>query len=281
MIKSILVCTDGSEYSDVATEYGIHLATRLKARILGLHVLDQRMLDGPLLADISGWIGAQPYAAQVQSFRKLMEEKGEAVIGSFSQKCRSAGLEPETRVKLGHPPSVILEEEARAELVVMGQKGEHAGVIGELTGSIVERVVRHSVKPCLVTPARFSPITRILVAYDGSGHSSKALQEAAELTAALNLPVTAVTVAEGGNRERAEEISRDAVKIMQSHACRQSSARVIEGNASTVIMEAARQEKCDFIVLGAYGHNRIREMMIGSTTTQILSRAKMPVMLVR
>ena len=281
MIKSILVCTDGSPYSDAAAEYGIHLAGRLKARILGLHVLDQRMLDGPLLADISGWVGAQPYAAHVQSFRLLMEEKGKAVIQAFDEKCRAAGLEPECRVKTGHPPRVILEEEARAELVVLGQKGEHAGLIGELAGSIVERVVRYSVKPCLVTPGRFDPITRILVAYDGSGHSSKGLQEASELAVALDLPLVALTVAEGGQRTRADEIARDAEKIVRSHGCKQANVLVMEGNASTVILEAARQERCDLIVLGAYGHNRIREMMIGSITTHILSRSRIPVMLAR
>ena len=80
MIKSILVCTDGSENGNTACEYAADLAVKLKAKIAALHVLDSRMLEGPLLADISGWLGAQPFAAQLDQFRTLMESKGEAVI---------------------------------------------------------------------------------------------------------------------------------------------------------------------------------------------------------
>ncbi|MBN1270588.1 MAG: universal stress protein, partial [Kiritimatiellae bacterium] len=123
MIKSILVCTDGSEYGDTACDYAIHLAGKLKARLMGLHVLDSRMLEGPLMADISGWVGAQPYGAQLQQFRDLMEKKGEAVINAFTDRCEKAGLTAETWMKMGHPARVVLQEEGRAELLIMGQKG--------------------------------------------------------------------------------------------------------------------------------------------------------------
>ena len=87
MIKSILVCTDGSPHGDTACEYAIPDRGSRRA-CSGLHVLDSRMLEGPLMADISGWIGAQPYGAQLQQFRELMEQKGEAVIRRFDNRCR-------------------------------------------------------------------------------------------------------------------------------------------------------------------------------------------------
>jgi len=152
MIKSILVCLDGSEHGDAACAMALHLTARLQARLLGLHVLDSRMLEGPLMADLSGWIGAQPYGAQLQQFRELMEQKGQAVVRAFDDRCSKAGIQAESWLKMGHPARVILEEEARAELVVMGQRGEHAEWMGGLMGSTVERVVRHSVKPCLIVP---------------------------------------------------------------------------------------------------------------------------------
>lgn len=281
MIKSILVCTDGSTHSEIAADYGIHLATRLKARILGLHVLDLRMLEGPLLADISGWVGAQPYGFQVQQFRGLMEQKGDAVISAFNARCQAAGLKADSRVKMGHPPRVIVEEEARAELLVMGQKGEHADLIGDMTGSIVERVVRNSVKPCLITPSQFKPVTRILAAYDGSGHASKALQEAIELAQALSIPLVILTVLDAGNGGRAEDVSRDAAAIADSHGCAPEAVLLVPGSPASVILDVAYERHCDLIVLGAYGHSRIREMVIGSTTAHVLARARCSVMLVR
>ena len=280
MIKSILVCTDGSRHGDVACEYAIALTQQLHARLLGLHVLDSRMLDGPLMADISGWVGALPFGAQLQQFRELMEKKGETVIRAFNSRCEKAGVTAETWVKMGHPPKIILEEEVRAELLVMGQKGEHAEWIGDMNGSMVERVVRHSVKPCMITPDAFRPISRIMIAYDGSAHASQALHEATELAQALKVELVILTVAESDDPKCANEFSKDAIELVKAHGI-QALNLVVKGKPAASILEKARDERCDLIVVGAYGHSRIREMIVGSTTAQIITKSKAPVMLVR
>ena len=280
MIKSILLCMDGSTHSDAAIAYSIHLAGQLKARLIGLHVLDSRMLEGPLMADLSGWIGAQPFGDQLHQFRDLMDQKGRAVVAAFAERCEQAGLPAENGLKMGHPARVILEEEARAELVVLGQRGEHAEWMGDMLGSTVERVVRHSVKPCLVIPDTFSAPERILAAYDGSAHASQALREAAELAVALNLEVVTLSVAEAGDQDKAARLSRDALALVGAHGCK-ARTLVAEGKSSTAILEHAERERCNLIVVGAYGHSRIREMILGSTTTTLLARSTVPVMLVR
>lgn len=280
MIKSILVCMDGSPHGDAACELALYLTSRLQARLLGLHVLDSRMLEGPLMADLSGWIGAQPYGAQLQQFRELMEQKGQAVVRTFDDRCARAGVQAESWLKMGHPARVILEEEARAELVIMGQRGEHADWMGDLMGSTAERVIRHSVKPCLIVPDTFKPFTRVLAAYDGSLHASQALREAAELAVALDLEIVALTVAEGGDRAKAESVSKDAMALISAHGAR-ARAQIGAGRSAEAILECAQKEACDLIVVGAYGHSRVREMILGSTTTTLVTRSPLPVMLVR
>ena len=280
MIKNILVCTDGSPYGDTACDYAIHLTQRLGARLIGLHALDSRMLEGPLMADISNWVGAQPYGGQLANFTQLMREKGETILTAFEERCRAAGVTAESAIHSGHPVRIILEEEARAELVVMGRKGEHAPWLGDMMGSSVERVVRHSVKPCLVVPQEFTPVTRILAAFDGSQHSSQALHEAIELAAALGVGLVMLTAAENGGRENAERISAEGVRMARAHQCALT-ALVPDGHPATVILQTAIVEKCDLIVMGAYGHSRIREMILGSNTNALLLRADIPVMLVR
>ena len=61
MIKSILVALDGSQHADSALEYAIWLARRLRARIIGLHVLDIVSIEGSFLHDVSGSLGFEPY----------------------------------------------------------------------------------------------------------------------------------------------------------------------------------------------------------------------------
>jgi nucleotide-binding universal stress UspA family protein len=280
MIKSVLVCTDGSENGNTACAYAVDLAVKLKAELAALHVLDARMLEGPLLADISGWLGAQPFAGQLEQFRALMENKGAAIIEAFESMAREKGIEAKGAVKTGHPAQVILEAESRAELIVMGQNGEHADFGGDLIGSIVERVARHSLKPCLITPVRHTSVSKILCAFDGSAHSSRALHEAIELALALHVPLVILTVVDDFNSDEARTVSEEGIKLARAHECPAANL-VEEGEAAKVILTRAEELGCNLIVVGAYGHGRIRELVLGSTTTKLIADARVPLMLVR
>ena len=280
MIKTMMVFTDGSEGGDTASRYAVFLAKRLGAKLTGCHVLDSRLLEGPLLADISGWIGAQPFSGQLKQFRDLLQQKGEAVIAALLNLAESEGLDMDAQLKMGHPARIILEEEARAELIVLGQNGEHAELTGEFIGSTVERVARHSVKPCMVTPNVFRPITKILCAFDGSAHSSKALHEAIELALALQAPLVILSVAESHDLALARERAEDGIRMARAHECAAANL-VVEGRPDQMIPLKAEELGCELIVVGAYGHSRIREMILGSTTHTLITQSHLPVLLVR
>lgn len=280
MIKSILVCTDGSSAGDAARDYGIYLAKTLKAHLKGLHVLDARTLDGPLMATVSGWVGALPYNIELMQFRELLQQKGNTIIEAFNARCREEGIDAETIVSMGYPARVIIEEEINADILILGQKGEHAAWLGESAGSTVSRVVRHSAKPVLVTPVTFTPIRKILAAYDGSDHATQAVREAATLAAALQVPLEVLTVAPTRDTEEANRMSREGMNIaIPIH--KQVSHLVGSGEPHVVIMGMAEHYNFDLIVAGAFGHSRIREMIIGSTTQQMIMRSTVPVMLIR
>lgn len=280
MFKSILVCTDGSKYGDTAREYGLHLAQRVGARLAGLHVMDSRILEGPLMADISGWIGASPYAAQLPQFRELLREKAEAVGEAFRARCAEAGLEAEMRLRTGHPLPLILEESRQFELLALGQKGEHADFVGEMMGATAERVCRHVERPCLLTPEKFRPITRILAAFDGSGHAGKALTVAAELAVTLREPLVLLTVDEKGDLAAARETNAAGERIARDHGA-QVEARVTEGKAGATILRVAEETGSNLIAMGAFGHSRIREFFIGGAAAQVAARTQMPVLMAR
>jgi len=281
MFKSIMVCTDGSSYSETASEYGIHLAKKVGARLIGLHVMDARLLEGPLMADISGWIGASPYAAQLPQFRELLREKAEAIGEAFATACQEAGIAPEVTVRTGHPISVILEESAKVELTVLGQKGEHAEFLGEMMGSTAERISRHIRRPCLLTPAGFRPIRKILAAYDGSAQAGAALELAAELAAALAVPLTILTIAQKDDGEAARAAAANGVRMARDHGAEADSVTMAVGRAGPAILQAAEERNCDLIALGSIGHSRFREFFIGSAAAHVAARSSRPVLMVR
>lgn len=280
MIKSILFCTDGSEYASVAGDYAVWLAQKLGARIAALHVTDVRLLEGPLLADISGAIGAQPYQALVPQLQEMQKQRAAVILGAVADRCRKAGVPCSMLHRTGSLVENIAEEETRTELVVLGQRGEHASTLGHFLGSSVERVVRHSIKPCLVTPAKFREIRQTLMAYDGSAHSSKSLQVAIELCRALNLKLDIVTVLPSPPETGVTPPLEDAVRMAKDHGI-DPSAETLVGHAEQQILECAERRQSDLIVMGAYGHTRIREMILGSTTSHVVRKSDVPVLLTR
>lgn len=280
MIKTLMVFTDGSDDGTVACRYALFLSKHLNAKLTGCHILDSRMLEGPLMADISGWIGAEPFSGQLKQFRDLMQQKGEAVLAALVSLAEAEGVDIEPVLKMGHPARVILEEELRTEMIVLGQNGEHTEQTGEFIGSTVERVARHSIKPCLITPSEFEPVNKILCAFDGSAHSGKALHEAVELALTLQTPLVILSVAETHDLRAAREIAEDGIQMARAHECAAANL-VVEGRPDQIIPMKAEELGCGLIVVGAYGHSRMREMILGSTTTSLITRARKPVLLVR
>lgn len=280
MTQKILVCTDGSDYAKTACDYAFFLAGLNKGSVTGIHVLDSRMLEAPMMVDSAGWIGAEPFGEQLQLFREVTEKKGEAVADAFNKYVAEKGADASIEIKMGHPPAVILDEEENFDLVIAGQKGEDAQWIGSMIGSTAERVARHSTKPCMITPEKFVPVTRILAAFDGSEHAREALTKASEMAKANRFELIMLCVADGVEPEENQRIADEGMAIIQSYGC-DAEAIVAEGDAEALILDTVAKRECNLLVVGAYGHSRIREMILGSTTTHLIARSDIPVMLFR
>jgi nucleotide-binding universal stress UspA family protein len=149
-----------------------------------------------------------------------------------------------------------------------------------MLGSSVERMVRASVKPCLVTPAEFREISHVLLAHDGSAESAKALKAGFALTTALRLKLTLVTVCQREHEETASQVLQQAHDQARARGIA-AEAQLVHGDAETEILRLADTAHADLIIMGAYGHTRIRELILGSTTSHVLRKATVPVLLVR
>jgi len=280
MYKTILLCTDGSPAAEVAGDYVIWFAKKLSASLRALYVTDIRLLEGPWLADLSGAVGAQAYSAMLPELQKIQEEKAAMVLAAAKERCQKSGVACETVHETGGLARAILDQERQADLVVLGQHGEHAEWSDEMLGSVVERVVRASVKPCLVTPGKFREINNMLIAYDGSEESSKALRAAIALAPGLGVKVTITMVAALGGEDAARELLEKA-KQRALGGNVEANVEVLHGDPEEQILELRETIAADLIVMGAYGHTRIRELILGSTTSHVIRKATVPVLLVR
>jgi len=275
MIKQILVPTDGSEYATVGVAYSVALAKQHRASLVGLYVVDVKLLEGPFLRDISASLGTAPYVNYQNNIGLILEERGKAALETLQERCRKAGVPVETHLDTGSVSPTIIEYGERVDLIVMGRGGEHGEWLDGLLGSTTERVVRRSACPVLVTGRSDARISRFLVAFDGSAHARKALHFATNLGETWLVPFEVLVVSANG-----EAIMDEAKRYLEAHDLSVDYS-IRDGDPREVILSHAEEREADLLVMGAYGHSKVHELLLGCTTQHVLNHAKCPVLLTR
>jgi nucleotide-binding universal stress UspA family protein len=278
MIKSILIPTDGSVNSSTALDFGLHLSEKFGAEINGLNVIDVRALDGPFLSDISGSLGFIPYQNYLPNFQRILEERADLILDEFQKVCAERGSQAKTRRLTGIISDIIAEEAKKVDLVIMAQRGEHAQWTSGLLGSTTESVVRKSPRPVLVTSQKFRALHSVLSAYDGSIGSNKALKFACEFVHATIGELTVLVA--GQSEEKCRETAAEAEAFIGPYNLK-STVKWAMGEAHEEILKYAESNRIDLIVMGAFGHSRVRELLLGGTTAYIMRKAQLPVLLHR
>ncbi|HNY50129.1 MAG TPA: universal stress protein [Smithella sp.] len=281
MIKKILVPIDGSANSNTALEYGIYIARKMEASLTGLHVIDVNLIQGPILTDISGAVGMPPYEGFFDAIEKSLQEKADFILKEFQERCRKAVVKSDVRKEIGKVSAIIIEEAKNADLILMARKGEHFHLKeGGLLGSVAGAVVRNSGKPVLVTPEKFIEIESMGLAYDGSAPAIKALNLSLQLSRQNVWPLTVLIVT--------TDLKKAADLIDQIEEANQKEAPVVDCETITVagkeadeIIKFIREGSVELMVMGAYGHNRLRELLLGSTTSHVINKSPIPVLLAR
>jgi nucleotide-binding universal stress UspA family protein len=280
MVKSILIPTDGSDYGKTAIAYGISIARKLSAQLTGLHVVDVRLLQGPVFTDISGSIGLPPYQELLPVIESGLDAKAEAILAEFRVQCEAAGIHPETKKVTGVIDETIIEEgRTCCDWVLLAQRGEHFHIgSGAVLGSTAQSVVRRSGKPVLVTPEHFREIKTMALAFDGSAPACNALKLAVEVSqqALWPLAIVIITDDEALGAKRSQK-----VKDFLAPFTIDGTVIIRKGKEDRELLQFIREGSADLLVMGAYGHNRLRELLLGSTTSSVIRKSTIPVLLTR
>jgi len=282
MIKQILVPTDGSENSLTAADYAISLARLFNANLRGLYVKDVKILTGPMIHDIGTSIGGMvPYGTFSQTIREMLESQADAALNQVEGKCNKAGVAFSREIREGGVSHEIFKSSENCDLIAMGKMGVHAEWRDVFLGTTVEFVVRQTRKPVLITPSEFKPFAKMLIAYDGSSFADKALRSGAEIAHAMKLPVTVVSVSE--KKDDALETLSKAKTFLESYKLIVDTIAKGGSDHAGGILEVCNDEenKFDILVMGAYGHSRLQEMILGSTTVRVMRATNCSILLCR
>jgi len=282
-MNKILLCTDGSAYAQVCCEYGSWLLSRLEdAGVSLLYVSDMRQYQVPLMADLSGSIGVQPYQAILSQLESLESEKAKTLLDAGKSVFEAQGQsDAVTSIhETGFLVDCLKDLEGPYELVMLGKRGENAEFAMEHIGSTIERVARASSKPCLVTSRKFKPVEKVVMAFDGGASCYKSLDFVTRSKLFKGLEVHLVSVPEDRGEDFALKHLKEAESRLEA-AGFTPQCHMLPGVPEDVISRYVEDEGMDMLVMGAYGHSRIRQLLIGSTTTEMIRRCRIPVLLFR
>lgn len=282
--QKIVALVDGSIYSASVCDHAAWIASRTGAPVELIHVLGRR--EASDTHDHSGAIALGARTALMEQLAeldaqraKLISHRGRAILDDAQALLKKAGVtDVATRLRHGDLVEAVADVEADARVILIGKRGEAADFAKGHLGSNLERIVRASHKPVFVAARAFRPIQRVLVAYDGGASAVKAIDHIARSPLFQRLAVHVVTV--GSATPEATKGLEDA-KAMLKAAGIDAETSVLTGQPETALAKLIEEAPFDMLVMGAYGHTRIRSLIIGSTTTAMIRACKVPVVLMR
>lgn len=279
----IIACIDGSVYSDSVADHAAWAALRLDAGVEALQVIGRRE---NVSQDRSGRIVAGARRQLLEELARVDEERAKLVqrqgwldLEDAAERIERAGVaRVETALRHGDLLETLTEREAGADMIVVGKRGAAADFAKLHLGSNLERLLRAARLPVLVAARAFRPIRRAIVAFDGRSSAQKAVDALsrspllAEATIVLVRAGEATAEAEAGLAAAADQLRAGGLAV---------DTRLLEGPAVTAIPAAVAEAGADLLVMGAYGHSRLRTLVIGSTTSEMIRACLIPILVYR
>ena len=273
MVSTILMATDGSEAAMGAERQAASMASRLKARLLGISVIEDCLARG---FREDGLGVAPPPADAVASYLK---SRAEAACRRLAERARSESVESQCETAQGIADDLIVERGQQADLLVLGRDGQNKDYRTGLLGSTVDAVLRKTVKSALVVPEGAPTSGPVVLAFDGSPGSRIAATLAVNLATRLAEPVHVFV----DSKDKGRAVARfDEVRTLVGSLpvpVREISSTL--GRPEVKIVDSAREVRAGLIVMGAFGRNRISEYFIGSNASAVVRTSPVAVLVAR
>lgn len=287
MTSHMLICTDGSEYSEGAVREGLLLAKKQQAKVTALTVID---------------FNAE-FDALAPNLLEKMEEEAAGHVRAVKAKAEKEGIVCEAMVVRSETPYLSIAEEAahrKADLIVMGRRGR-TGLKRLLVGSVAKRTIGHAPCNVLVIPRKAALACRtILVATDGSKFSEVAAREAVTMAKTCGAGLVVITAVPAESSAPLDIVSQNmqkemiagremaaaesSIKFVRDLAEKENvlvSALIYAGTPADVIIHAAEEKKADLIVLGSHGRTGIDRLLLGSVAERVIGTADCATLVVK
>ncbi|MBN2411888.1 universal stress protein [candidate division KSB1 bacterium] len=278
MFKNIMLAVDGSNYTDSVLSLGITLARAFHSHLQVLTVADIRVFEWATAIGSDGFVPITPTSLYQKESIRLLEEKCIKVLEKCNQILEKEKLDFEVEKMVSSPVNAIIERSQISDLVIMGKCGEFSRWERTQLGATVETVSRLIRKPVIITDKKHSPIQKILFGYDGSANANQAMLFVGHLGEKLNAAITVLTITD--DQELGEHYLKEAEKYLKSYKVKIEFV-LLPGTPDKEIIKYAENNNINLVAIGAYGHSRIREALLGSNTDYVLRYSPCHVLLAK
>ena len=282
-MPALLSCTDGSAYAPSLYQYTAWAAMRLGAAVEVLHVYPSAAPFFIPPVDFMGDSGmgsaslALPeYLAITETQEREAHAAAMVLLNDALNALRKAGVtEVELTALPGNLPDVLADWEKPVDLLLLGKRGMSADAEKQALGSQLESVIRHCAQPVLVVSQHFRPIQRFLISFDDSPSAHAALRYVVENPLLRGLSCDLMMAGESTEENRA---ALDSAQAFLKTGGFDAQEFLMEGDPESVSAWEIGANQIDLLVMGAYSHSRFLQFFIGSTTTEIIRRCHVPVL---
>ncbi|MFQ5707777.1 MAG: universal stress protein [bacterium] len=270
MFKSILIPIEGSDFSRAALQFALNVARDQNAQLSLLSIVDKPDIKkslGPVP------LGGMYYALQAEE-KKLTtaEQKARRLVDESAEICQKAGVHCELIVREGEPVAVIADEAKYHDLTMLGLRNLFKYGAKE-DDKTLENFLSQAEQPIIAVPKTYNSIDNVLMTYDGSLPSARAIHSFIQIGLWNNRHVHLLNV--NDNKEHADILLDRMGHLLEVHKIAFDKVHLY-GQPNERILGYAVDKKMDLIVLGAHGDAKISRLFFGSTTREILDNVELP-----
>lgn len=286
-MTKVIACIDGSQVAMDVCDAAAWASLKMETPLDLLHVLDKEEYPtAESRGDLSGNIGLGSREHLLAELTELDEkrsrlalEHGKHMLEDAKKRVEADGAEQvTTHQRHGSLVETLQEADPDMRMLVMGRQGEAHDKQAHSLGSHLENVVRTIHKPILVVVPGFNKPSRFMFAYDGSKTGQKALEKLIKSPLLKGLECHLVMVSEeddkhvNGLNQATARLSAAGYSVIPT---------IKQGAVQPVLSEYQTQHDIDLLVMGAYGHSRIRQFLVGSNTAKMVRLSDIPILLIR
>jgi nucleotide-binding universal stress UspA family protein len=274
MIRDVVVNLSGDTAQDFAAAYAVSVAQAFEAHLGGVAFVYEPVIPGSLLGGIPTDL--------IEAQREENAKTAKAAVARFEAAVARAGISAQSRImdaSVEGAADLFGRIARRFDLAVVGQARPGEGASEEL---LIEGALFESGRPVVVVPyvqERPLSLERALVCWDGSRPAARAIADALPfLRRAKSVEIVAVSGERGKGREL---VGTNMAAHLARHGLAVELKRISAGDVDvpSTIRKYAVDGGASFMVMGGYGHSRLREFILGGVTRTILASTTIPVLM--